>query len=62
MFKLWFLKRELKKWQFNLESLEIALEYSNSLTDDEIEMGLEAVHECWKIIDGLKLLINHYNR
>lgn len=55
--KHFILKRELKYWQYELESLELALEYCNEVPDDKTQQYLDAVHECWAIINGLKLIL-----
>lgn len=55
--KHFILKRELKYWQYELESLELALEYCNEIPDDKTQPCLDAVHECWTIIEGLKLIL-----
>ena len=58
LFKRWLYKRELAKWQHELLSLEMTLEYCNEIPKDKAQPYLDAVHECWKAIDGLKVLIN----
>lgn len=55
--KHFILKRELKYWQYELKSLELALEYCNEIPDDKTQPYLDAVHECWAIIEGLKLIL-----
>lgn len=55
--KHFILKRELKYWQYELESLELALEYCNEIPNDKTQPYLDAVHECWAIIEGLKLIL-----
>lgn len=55
--KRFILKRELKYWWYELESLELALEYCNEVPDDKTQQYLGAVHECRAIINGLKLIL-----
>lgn len=58
MIKQWLYKRELERWQHELESLELTLEYCDELSEGKEQHYLDKVHECWKVIDGLKVLIN----
>lgn len=58
MFKKWFYKRQLKYWQNEQLSLELALEYSNIPDGKEVNRLIEAHKECSTMIDALKLLIN----
>lgn len=57
MLRRWMIKRELKKWRQELQSLELALEYCNEVPDGKEQPYLDAVHECWQVIDGLKILL-----
>lgn len=55
--KRYLLKREIEYWRHELRSLELALEYFNEVPGDKTQPCLDAVHECWTIIDGLKLAL-----
>ena len=56
--KRWLYKRELERWQRELLSLELTLEYCDEVSKEKVQPYLEKVHECWKVIDGLKVLID----
>lgn len=51
-------KSELKRWRNDLLSLELTLEYCNEVPKEKAQPYLDKVHECWKVIDGLKVLID----
>ena len=58
--KRWLYKRELERWQHELLSLELTLEYCDEVSKEKAQPYLDKVHECWKVIDGLKVLINRF--
>lgn len=58
--KRWLYKRELEKWRHELQSLELTLEYCDEVSKEKAQPYLDKVHECWKVIDGLKVLINRF--
>ena len=57
--KRWLYKRELECWRNELLSLELTLEYCHEVPKEKVQPYLDAVHECWKVIDGLKVLLEH---
>ncbi|GEM_PF-3916416 len=60
LIKRQFYKRELKRWRHELLSLELTLEYCDEVPKEKMQPFLDKVHECWKVIDGLKVLINRF--
>jgi len=61
MFTKWIIKRQLKHYEVELLSLELALEYAH--VDEKEVPSLLATHaECRTIYDGLKLLLEKVSK
>ena len=58
MLKRWFYKRQLKYWERQQMSLELALEYANITDGEEVNRLMKAHKEYETIIDAIKLLID----
>lgn len=62
MLKIWFYKRQLKKWKDTQMSLEQDIEYSNIPEGATMTRLLIAHRNCSEVIRGLELIIEMESR
>jgi len=61
MITKWILKRQLRKYEASLMSLELAIEFCH-VDESNAPSLLEAHTECRAIYDGLRLLLKKVNK